>query len=79
MESNHKQDDHGDLSSVNMDTAVAIRTLEATYKSSADAAAVEAMILKLTEKVCCCYLLSLVLEFTLEGALTTIFVITYEG
>ncbi|KAJ8427873.1 hypothetical protein Cgig2_024883 [Carnegiea gigantea] len=50
MESDHKQDDHGDLSSVNMDTAVAIRTLEATYKSSADAAAVEAMILKLTEK-----------------------------
>ncbi|KAH9619165.1 hypothetical protein KSS87_006486 [Heliosperma pusillum] len=44
------QDDHGDLSSVNMDTAVAIRTLEATFKSSADAAAVEAMILKLTEK-----------------------------
>uniref|UniRef100_A0A803M3G6 Uncharacterized protein n=1 Tax=Chenopodium quinoa TaxID=63459 RepID=A0A803M3G6_CHEQI len=44
------QDDHGDLSSVNMDTAVAIRTLEATYKSSADAAAVEAMIIKLTEK-----------------------------
>lgn len=34
-----------------MDTAVAIRTLEATYKSSADAAAVETMILKLTEKV----------------------------
>ncbi|XAR60003.1 hypothetical protein NMG60_11033223 [Bertholletia excelsa] len=33
-----------------MDTAVAIRTLEATYKSSADAAAVETMILKLTEK-----------------------------
>ncbi|KAI3450605.1 hypothetical protein Pfo_007270 [Paulownia fortunei] len=44
------QDDHGELSSVNMDTAVAIRTLEATYKSSADAAAVETMILKLTEK-----------------------------
>ncbi|KAK6936085.1 ABC transporter-like, ATP-binding domain [Dillenia turbinata] len=44
------QDDQGDFSSVNMDTAVAIRTLEATYKSSADAAAVEAMILKLTEK-----------------------------
>lgn len=44
------QDDHGDFSSVNMDTAVAIRTLEATYKSSADAAAVETMILKLTEK-----------------------------
>lgn len=44
------QDDHGDFSSVNMDTAVAIRTLEATYKSSADAAAVESMMLKLTEK-----------------------------
>ncbi|KAI4385476.1 hypothetical protein MLD38_003498 [Melastoma candidum] len=44
------QDDHGDLSSVNMDTAVAIRTLEATYKSSADAAAVDTMILKLTER-----------------------------
>lgn len=44
------QDDHGDFSSVNMDTAVAIRTLEATYKSSADAAAVETLMLKLTEK-----------------------------
>ncbi|KAF2283314.1 hypothetical protein GH714_002188 [Hevea brasiliensis] len=44
------QDDHGDFSSVNMDTAVAIRTLEATYKSSADVVAVETMILKLTEK-----------------------------
>ncbi|KAK3042570.1 hypothetical protein RJ639_001564 [Escallonia herrerae] len=44
------QDDNGDFSSVNMDTAVAIRTLEATYKSSADAATVETMILKLTEK-----------------------------
>ncbi|XP_027341590.1 ABC transporter G family member 3 [Abrus precatorius] len=44
------QDDNGDFSSVNMDTAVAIRTLEATYKSSADAAAVETMFLKLTEK-----------------------------
>ncbi|KAL7115844.1 hypothetical protein ACP275_04G206400 [Erythranthe tilingii] len=44
------QDDHGELSSVNMDTAVAIRTLEATYKSSADASAVETMISKLTEK-----------------------------
>ncbi|XAR52742.1 hypothetical protein NMG60_11020965 [Bertholletia excelsa] len=33
-----------------MDTAVAIRTLEATYKSSADVAAVETLILKLTEK-----------------------------
>lgn len=44
------QDDQGDFSSVNMDTAVAIRTLEATYKSSADAAAVETMILKLTER-----------------------------
>ncbi|XP_051134077.1 ABC transporter G family member 3 [Andrographis paniculata] len=44
------QDDNGELSSVNMDTAVAIRTLEATYKSSPDAAAVETMISKLTEK-----------------------------
>ncbi|KAG6762000.1 hypothetical protein POTOM_032482 [Populus tomentosa] len=44
------QDDHGDFSSVNMDTAVAIRTLEATYKSSANAAAVETMILRLTER-----------------------------
>ncbi|GKV08358.1 hypothetical protein SLEP1_g19998 [Rubroshorea leprosula] len=43
------QDDHGDFSSVNMDTAVAIRTLEATYKLSADATAVETMILRLTE------------------------------
>ncbi|KAK4408981.1 ABC transporter G family member 3 [Sesamum angolense] len=39
-----------ELSSVNMDTAVAIRTLEATYKSSADAAAVENMVLRLTDK-----------------------------
>lgn len=37
---------------MSMDTAVAIRTLEATYRSSADAAAVESMIMKLTEKVC---------------------------
>ncbi|KAJ7947860.1 ABC transporter G family member 3 [Quillaja saponaria] len=44
------QDDNGDFSSVNMDTAVAIRTLEATYKTSEDAAAVETMILRLTEK-----------------------------
>ncbi|GAB2285073.1 ATP-binding cassette sub- G member 3 [Dionaea muscipula] len=44
------QDDQGDLSSVNMDTAVAIRTLEATYKSSADAASVETMIFTLMEK-----------------------------
>ncbi|CAN8320305.1 unnamed protein product [Cochlearia groenlandica] len=44
------QDDNGDFSSVNMDTAVAIRTLEATYKSSADAASVETMIFKLTER-----------------------------
>ncbi|KAH1115389.1 hypothetical protein J1N35_008767 [Gossypium stocksii] len=44
------QDDNGDFSSVNMDTAVAIRTLEATYKSSSDAAAVETMMLRLTEK-----------------------------
>ena len=34
-----------------MDTAVAIRTLEATYKSSADSAAVESMIVKLIDKV----------------------------
>jgi hypothetical protein len=34
-----------------MDTAVAIRTLEATYKQSADSVAVESMIAKLTEKV----------------------------
>ncbi|KAF9594725.1 hypothetical protein IFM89_034708 [Coptis chinensis] len=45
------QDDHGDFSSVNMDTAVAIRTLEATYRSSSDAGAVESMIVRLTEKV----------------------------
>ncbi|KAI7998478.1 ABC transporter G family member 3 [Camellia lanceoleosa] len=43
-------DNQGDFSSVNVDTAIAIRTLEATYKSSADATAVETMILKLTEK-----------------------------
>lgn len=47
-----------------MDTAVAIRTLEATYKSSEDAAAVETMILNLTEKVpllyncCVCVILN---------------------
>ncbi|KAJ8559605.1 hypothetical protein K7X08_003663 [Anisodus acutangulus] len=44
------QDNHGDLSSVTMDTAVAIRTIEATYRSSEDAAAVESIITKLTEK-----------------------------
>ncbi|KAK9057797.1 hypothetical protein SSX86_022635 [Deinandra increscens subsp. villosa] len=44
------QDDHGDLSPVNMDTGVAIHTLEETYKSSVDAATVESMILRLTEK-----------------------------
>ncbi|GJU74574.1 ABC transporter G family member 3 [Tanacetum coccineum] len=44
------QDDHGDFSSVNMDTAVAIRTLEETYRSSADSAAVETMIHRLTER-----------------------------
>ncbi|KAL6909336.1 hypothetical protein ACP4OV_001617 [Aristida adscensionis] len=44
------QDDQGDFSSVSMDTAVAIRTLEATYKQSADSIAVESMIAKLTEK-----------------------------
>ncbi|EPS70307.1 hypothetical protein M569_04448, partial [Genlisea aurea] len=44
------QDDTGEISSVNMDTAVAIQTLEATYRSSSDAAAVESMNLKLIEK-----------------------------
>ncbi|KAJ0663137.1 putative ABC transporter, AAA+ ATPase domain, ABC-2 type transporter [Helianthus annuus] len=44
------QDDHADLASVNMDTGAAIRTLEKTYKSSADAEAVETMILRLTER-----------------------------
>ncbi|XP_023916477.1 ABC transporter G family member 3 isoform X1 [Quercus suber] len=43
------QDEH-DFSAVNMDTAVAIRTLEATYKTSADAVAVENMIVRLTDK-----------------------------
>lgn len=46
-----QQEDNNDIASVNMDTAVAIRTLEATYKSSAEAAAAESMIVKLTEKV----------------------------
>jgi hypothetical protein len=49
--SSYLQDDQGDFSSVSMDTAVAIRTLEATYKSSAESASVELMIAKLTEKV----------------------------
>nr|XP_043613202.1 ABC transporter G family member 3-like [Erigeron canadensis] len=44
------QDDHGDLSSVNMDTGAAIRTLEETYRLSADAAAVKTLILRLTEQ-----------------------------
>ncbi|CAL4928516.1 unnamed protein product [Urochloa decumbens] len=44
------QDDQGDFSSVSMDTAVAIRTLEATYKQSAESVAVESMIAKLTDK-----------------------------
>uniref|UniRef100_A0A0D9ZG40 ABC transporter domain-containing protein n=1 Tax=Oryza glumipatula TaxID=40148 RepID=A0A0D9ZG40_9ORYZ len=44
------QDDQGDFSSVSMDTAVAIRTLEATYKSSADSVAVESLVAKLMEK-----------------------------
>ncbi|CAN0916450.1 ABC transporter G family member 3 [Linum grandiflorum] len=44
------QDDGGDFSAVNMDTAVAIRTLESTYRQSADAAAVETMIVRLTER-----------------------------
>lgn len=46
-----------------MDTAVAIRTLEATYKSSEDAAAVETMILNLTEKVVLLYLHSSIKSF----------------
>ena len=45
------QEDHGDFSSVNMDTAVAIRTLEATYKVSSESFAVESMIEKLIKKV----------------------------
>ena len=60
-----------------MDTAVAIRTLEATYKSSADAAAVETMILRLTEKVLiyfflnsCCFDFS---SFAAHGYLRGIF------
>lgn len=44
------QDDQGEFSSVNMDTAVAIRTLETTYKASTEAAAVQAMVTNLTEK-----------------------------
>ncbi|KAI7738720.1 hypothetical protein M8C21_003492 [Ambrosia artemisiifolia] len=44
------QDENGDFSNINMDTAVAIRTLEETYRSSADAAAVEGTILRLTER-----------------------------
>ncbi|CAH9097446.1 unnamed protein product [Cuscuta epithymum] len=44
------QDEHADLSAVNMDTAVAIQTLEVTYKSSDSAASTESMIVKLTEK-----------------------------
>ncbi|XXG88243.1 hypothetical protein AAC387_Pa12g0481 [Persea americana] len=44
------QDDTGDFSSANMDTAVAIRTLEATYKSSSAATAVESTIQSLIEK-----------------------------
>ncbi|RAL37491.1 hypothetical protein DM860_000185 [Cuscuta australis] len=44
------QDEPGDSSAVNMDTAVAIQTLEVTYKSSDAATAVESMIVKLTER-----------------------------
>ena len=36
---------------MNMDATVAIRTLEATYKSSANVVAIETMILKHTQKV----------------------------
>ncbi|KAA3470473.1 DNA (cytosine-5)-methyltransferase CMT3-like isoform X1 [Gossypium australe] len=57
-------DDNGDFSAVNMDTAVAICTLEATYKSSADVAAVETMILRLTEKASLCKFHSLLLHST---------------
>eukprot|EP00252_Welwitschia_mirabilis_P025204 TRINITY_DN7780_c0_g1_i1.p1 TRINITY_DN7780_c0_g1~~TRINITY_DN7780_c0_g1_i1.p1 ORF type:complete len:725 (+),score=95.54 TRINITY_DN7780_c0_g1_i1:405-2579(+) len=44
------QDDQGDFSSVNMDTAVAIQTLETTYKESVESIAVEEMVTKLSEK-----------------------------
>ncbi|XP_078446027.1 ABC-2 type transporter family protein [Wolffia australiana] len=44
------QDDNGDFSSVNMDTAVAIQTLEATYKQSSESAAVETVMEKLMKK-----------------------------
>lgn len=64
------QDDHGDFSSVNMDTAVAIRTLEATYQSSADAAAVETMIQRLTEKVVLLLLLSLLSDWPNDNVLS---------
>ncbi|KAH7662861.1 P-loop containing nucleoside triphosphate hydrolase protein [Dioscorea alata] len=43
------KDEH-DFSSVNMDTAVAIRTLEAMYKESSDAAFVDSLIESLNEK-----------------------------
>ena len=44
------QDDQGEFSSVNMDTAVAIRTLETTYKASTKAVVVQAMVTNITEK-----------------------------
>lgn len=44
------QDEHKEFSTVKMDTAAAIQTLETTYKASADAARVESMLVKLTEK-----------------------------
>ncbi|GLJ55915.1 hypothetical protein SUGI_1200450 [Cryptomeria japonica] len=44
------QDEHREFSTVKMDTAAAIQTIETTYKASADALAVESMLVKLTEK-----------------------------
>lgn len=46
-----------------MDTAVALRTLEATYKTSTDAVAVENMIVRLTDKV---WLLYLTIHYTIH-------------
>ncbi|KAH9317186.1 hypothetical protein KI387_018955, partial [Taxus chinensis] len=44
------QDEHREFSTVKMDTAAAIQTLETTYKASVDAVAVESMLVQLTEK-----------------------------
>ncbi|KAE8677084.1 hypothetical protein F3Y22_tig00111543pilonHSYRG00030 [Hibiscus syriacus] len=59
------QDENGDFSSVNMDTAVAIRTLEATCKSLADAASVETMIFRFTER--CYYKQRAIVVFSYKG------------